>query len=79
MNMTFRTALAALLLLPLTAGAQTLEIATDQSPVGLDPQVATAFSTALIDSTIYEGLTASTRTCASFRRWRSPGRCRRTA
>src|SRR5260370_4361655 len=46
------------LLLPLTARAQTLEIATDQSPVGLDPHVATAFSTLLIDSNIYEGLTA---------------------
>jgi peptide/nickel transport system substrate-binding protein len=45
---------------PLTqvARAQTLELATDQSPVGLDPHVATAFSTALIDSNIYEGLTA---------------------
>jgi peptide/nickel transport system substrate-binding protein len=52
---------ACALLLPLAAQAQTmptLQIATDQSPVGLDPQVATAFSTALIDSTIYEGLTA---------------------
>jgi peptide/nickel transport system substrate-binding protein len=46
------------LLLPLTAAAQTLEIATDQSPVGLDPHIATAFSTGLIDSNIYEGLTA---------------------
>ncbi len=51
--------LAALaLLLPIAAHAQTLEIATDQSPVGLDPHVATAFSTAQIDSVIYEGLTA---------------------
>jgi peptide/nickel transport system substrate-binding protein len=49
---------ACALLMPLSAWAQTLEIATDQSPVGLDPQVATAFSTALIDSNIYEGLTA---------------------
>jgi peptide/nickel transport system substrate-binding protein len=40
------------------AHAQTLEIATDQSPVGLDPHIATAFSTALVDSNIYEGLTA---------------------
>jgi peptide/nickel transport system substrate-binding protein len=40
------------------AGAQILEIATDQSPVGLDPQVATSFATQLITSTIYEGLTA---------------------
>ena len=40
-----------------TAGP-VLEIATDQSPVGLDPQVATAFSTQLVDSNIYEGLTA---------------------
>jgi peptide/nickel transport system substrate-binding protein len=51
------------LILPLagaapSARAQVLEIATDQSPVGLDPHVATAFSTALIASNIYEGLTA---------------------
>jgi peptide/nickel transport system substrate-binding protein len=58
MNIIERTVLASLLLLPLAAAAQTLEIATDQSPVGLDPHVATAFSTALIDSNIYEGLTA---------------------
>lgn len=38
--------------------AQVLEIATDQSPVGLDPHVATAFSTQMVLSTIYEGLTA---------------------
>ena len=38
--------------------AQPLEIATDQSPVGLDPHVATAFSTTMVLSTIYEGLTA---------------------
>ncbi|HEY2131409.1 MAG TPA: ABC transporter substrate-binding protein [Acetobacteraceae bacterium] len=49
---------ACALLLPLSAWGQTLEIATDQSPNGLDPQLATAFSTALIDSNIYEGLTA---------------------
>jgi peptide/nickel transport system substrate-binding protein len=53
-----RAAFFAVMLLPFAATAQTLEIATDQSPVGLDPQVATAFSTALIDSNIYEGLTA---------------------
>jgi peptide/nickel transport system substrate-binding protein len=46
------------LLVPLKVAAQTLEVATDQSPVGLDPHVATAFSTGLIDSVIYEGLTA---------------------
>jgi peptide/nickel transport system substrate-binding protein len=40
------------------ARAQILEIATDQSPVGLDPHVATAFSTQIVLSTIYEGLTA---------------------
>jgi peptide/nickel transport system substrate-binding protein len=38
--------------------AQVLDIATDQSPVGLDPHVATAFSTTMVLSTIYEGLTA---------------------
>jgi peptide/nickel transport system substrate-binding protein len=42
----------------LPARAQVLEIATDQSPVGLDPHVATAFSTTMVLSTIYEGLTA---------------------
>lgn len=54
--------LAALAMLaPLAVQAQTLEIATDQSPVGLDPHIATAFSTGLIDSNIYEGLTAVDR------------------
>lgn len=46
----------------LTAGvaqAQTLQIATDQSPVGLDRHVATAFSTVLVTGPIYEGLTAT--------------------
>jgi peptide/nickel transport system substrate-binding protein len=40
------------------AQAQVLQIATDQSPVGLDPQVATSFATQVITGTIYEGLTA---------------------
>ncbi len=44
-------------LLPLAAAAQTLEIAVDQSPAGLDPHVATAFSSAQITSAVYEGLT----------------------
>jgi peptide/nickel transport system substrate-binding protein len=43
---------------PAPARAQVLEIATDQSPVGLDPHVATSFATQLITSTVYEGLTA---------------------
>lgn len=38
--------------------AQVLEIATDQSPVGLDPHVATSFATQLVTSVVYEGLTA---------------------
>jgi peptide/nickel transport system substrate-binding protein len=42
---------------PPATRAQVLEIATDQSPVGLDPQVATSFATQLITSTVYEGLT----------------------
>lgn len=50
----FGIALAAIM----PARAQVLEIATDQSPVGLDPHVATAFSTTMVLSTIYEGLTA---------------------
>ena len=40
------------------AGAQTLEIATDQSPVGLDPHVATSFATVLVNGSVYEGLTS---------------------
>ncbi len=48
----------ALVSLPLVAEAQTLDIATDQSPVGLDPQIATSFATQLVTSTIYEGLVA---------------------
>ena len=54
------TLLAALLLaLPLAAPrAQVLDIATDQSPVGLDPHVATSFATLLVNGPIYEGLTA---------------------
>ena len=51
-------AAAALTAMPLALSAQTLEIATDQSPAGLDPHVATAFSTKLINDSIYEGLTA---------------------
>ena len=53
-------ALAAALfaVLPAAPRAQVLEIATDQSPVGLDPHVATSFATQLFTSVIYEGLTA---------------------
>jgi peptide/nickel transport system substrate-binding protein len=40
------------------AQAQVIDIATDTSPVGLDPHVATSFATFLIVSNIYEGLTA---------------------
>ncbi|MBL8697835.1 MAG: ABC transporter substrate-binding protein [Alphaproteobacteria bacterium] len=51
-------ATAAALLLASTAHAQLLEIGFDQSPAGLDPHIATAFSTfAIINGTIYEGLT----------------------
>ena len=49
---------AALVAAPLVGRAQVLEIATDQSPLGLDPHVATSFATQLVTSTIYEGLTA---------------------
>ena len=51
-------AVAILAALATSAVAQTLQIAVDQSPVGLDPHIATAFSTQLVDSAIYEGLTA---------------------
>jgi len=40
------------------ARAQVLDIATDASPVGLDPHVATSFATFVVVSNIYEGLTA---------------------
>ncbi|WP_026873129.1 ABC transporter substrate-binding protein [Inquilinus limosus] len=40
------------------AAAQTLEVATDQSPVGLDPHVATSFASVLVNGPVYEGLTA---------------------
>ena len=49
---------AALFALPAAPRAQVLEIATDQSPVGLDPHVATSFATQLFTSVIYEGMTA---------------------
>ena len=49
---------AAVICLPYLAHGQTLDIATDQSPVGLDPQIATSFATQLVTSTIYEGLVA---------------------
>jgi len=49
---------ALLLTTPHSARAQVLDIATDQSPVGLDPHVATSFATQLVTSTVYEGLTA---------------------
>lgn len=59
MRKTARAALvAATLSFPLAATAQVLEIGADQSPAGLDPHIATAFSTFLINSPIYEGLTA---------------------
>ena len=51
-------AVAALVFLPHLAHPQTLDIATDQSPVGLDPQIATSFATQLVTTTIYEGLVA---------------------
>ncbi|GHF42656.1 peptide/nickel transport system substrate-binding protein [Deinococcus metalli] len=56
-----RAALVSSMLL-VTASAQqvtrggTLQLAVDQSPVGLDPHVATAFSTFVVTGQIYEGL-----------------------
>ena len=40
------------------ATAQVIDVGTTASPVGLDPHVATAFSTKLITDALYEGLTA---------------------
>ncbi len=52
-------AASAALVLPAAAPAQTLDVAVNQAPVGLDPHIATAFGTfQLISGTIYEGLTA---------------------
>ena len=53
-----RLSLLALLALAAVALGQngTLQIAVDQSPVGLDPHIATAFSTFAIVSQVYEGL-----------------------
>lgn len=51
--------LAALLLSGASFGltqSSTLEIAVDQSPVGLDPHIATAFSTFVVIGQIYDGL-----------------------
>jgi len=57
-----QVAALACLALGASAGAQTLEIGYDQSPAGLDPHIATAFSTfAVINGTIYEGLTSIDR------------------
>ncbi|MBM3599059.1 MAG: ABC transporter substrate-binding protein [Alphaproteobacteria bacterium] len=53
--------LAGALALPLSASlsAQTLELGVDQSPVGLDPHIVTAFASFMVvNGTIYEGLTA---------------------
>jgi peptide/nickel transport system substrate-binding protein len=57
-----KRAVLTLILLSGVVGAQTvtrggvLQLAVDQSPVGLDPHVATAFSTFAITQLIYEGL-----------------------
>lgn len=62
MNMTARAAAVAAITLATIAApaarAQVLDIATDASPVGLDPHVATSFATFVVVSNIYEGLTA---------------------
>lgn len=52
-------AAALLALSTMSASAQVLEAAIDQTPVGLDPHLVTAFSSfAVVNGTIYEGLTA---------------------
>lgn len=56
-NLASATAVAALLTAG-AAGAKPLEIATDASPVGLDPHVVTSFASVLLTKNIYEGLTA---------------------
>lgn len=62
MRRTMLLAAVASIALAGSAAAATLEIATDQSPVGLDPHLATAFATVLVNSgVIYEGLTAVDR------------------
>lgn len=54
------TALTAVTLLAPAASAQTIDVGTAASPVGLDPHVVTAFSSRLVTDAIYEGLTAVT-------------------
>ncbi len=60
--MPFQFRLAALVVaIPIAAHAAApgvLQVGVDQSPAGLDPHIATAFSSVLVDSAIYEGLTA---------------------
>ncbi len=57
--MKFAITLLASTMLASQAFAATLEVAVDASPSGLDPHVATAFSSfQVIDGTVYEGLTA---------------------
>ena len=57
--MKFTIGLLASTVLATSAFAATLEVAVDSSPSGLDPHVATAFSSfQVIDGTVYEGLTA---------------------
>lgn len=49
----------ALALPALSVSAQVLEVGIDQSPVGLDPHIVTAFASFMVvNGTIYEGLTA---------------------
>lgn len=59
-RLTHRFAAAVLAVaLSTAASAQVLELAQDASPVGLDPHIATAFTTfQIISGTVYEGLTA---------------------
>jgi peptide/nickel transport system substrate-binding protein len=52
------TVIAGLPVLAAPVRAQVIDIATDTSPVGLDPHVATSFATFLVVSNVYEGLTA---------------------
>ena len=50
---------SALALPALSVSAQVLEVGIDQSPVGLDPHIVTAFASFMVvNGTIYEGLTA---------------------
>ena len=79
---TLRCSVAAVAFALLTgaASAQTLEVAVEASPAGLDPHIVTAFaSSQIVLGPIYEGLTALDKNLNISPGWPSPGPLRPTA